>query len=126
MRAAATDHVVPSDLERRARADHPYSAKHFQRWLRTRLVEHWYGLAFWRELDRGDFAVLQQSIHPDATLVADVVALLLTGSENLSVITWALETERPIDDVVAILSVLDVNARRRPPFASPGPVRLCR
>ena len=49
-------------------------------------------------------------------LVADVVALLMAGGENLTVIQWALETDQPLDDVVAILTVLDVNSRRVPRF----------
>jgi hypothetical protein len=106
----------PSPLERRARADLPHSARSFGRWLRARLVEHWEGVCFWAELDRGDFGVLRQPIHRNEELVADIVALLLTGSENLTVIAWALEVGQPLDDVVAILSVLDVNARRLPRF----------
>jgi hypothetical protein len=115
---AATDDPPPSDLERRAREDLPHSARSFGRWVRARLVEHWYGLHYWRELDRNDFGVLRRIIHPNHGLVTDVVALVLTGNENLTIITWALETDRPLDDVVAILTVLDVNARRLRPFPS--------
>ncbi len=105
-----------SALERRARADLPHSARGFERWVRARLVEHWYGQCFWRELDRGDFGMLRGSIHANHTLVSDVVALVLTGSENLTIVTWALETGQPLDDVVDILTLLDVNARRLPRF----------
>ena len=118
MTDAATDDPLPSELERRARADLPHSARTFGRWLRARLVEHWYGLHYWSELDRADFGILRRAIHPNHGLVTDVVALLLTGNENLTVIAWALETGRPLDDVVAILTVLDVNARRLSPFPS--------
>jgi hypothetical protein len=103
-------------LERRARADLPHSARAFERWVRARLVEHWYGQCFWRELDRSDFGMLRGSIHANHALVSDVVALILTGSENLTIITWALETGQPLEDVVAILTLLDVNARRLPRF----------
>jgi len=114
----ATDDPPPTDLERRAREDLPQSARSFGRWLRARLVEHWYGLHYWHELDRNDFGLLRRVIHPNHGLVTDVVALLLTGNENLTIITWALETNRPLEDVVAILTVLDVNARRLSPFPS--------
>ncbi len=117
MNDPATDDSDPGALERRAHADRPYSARHFQRWLRARLVEHWYGQHFWPELDRGDFGILD-AIHPNHALVRDVVALLLTGGENLTVIAWAIEMGRPLDDVVAILTKLDVNAHRVPRFAS--------
>jgi hypothetical protein len=112
----ATDDPDPGPLERRARADLPHSALAFGRWLRARLVEHWSGECFGDELDRGDFGILRRAFHPNATLVTDVVVLLLTGSENLTVIAWALETGRPLDEVVAILTLLDVNTRRLPPY----------
>ncbi len=118
MTDAAIDEPEPSELEQRAREDLPHSARSFEQWVRARLIEHWYGQHFWRELDRNDFGVLRGVIHPNHGLVTDVVALLLTGSENLTVITWALETGRPLDDVVAILTVLDVNSRRLRRFGS--------
>ena len=116
---------MPLDLATRAASDLPWSARSFTRWLRTRLIEHWQGEHFWHELDRGDFAILRRSIHPNAGLVADIVALLMCGAENLTVIAWALETDQPLDDVVAILTALDVNSRRAARFLwllAPAPV----
>lgn len=117
MTAAPDPLPAESELERRARADLPYSAHAFERWLRARLIEHWAGDCYWRQLDRDDFGILHRGIHSDRFLVADIVAILVTGGENLTVIAWALETRRPLDDVIAILTVLDVNARRLPRFA---------
>ena len=117
MGAAADVDANEGELERRARTDLPYSARHFERWLRARLVEHWSGEHYWQELDRDDFGVLRRGIHPDRFLVADIVALLLTGAENLTIIAWALETRRPLDDVVEILTILDLNAHRTARFA---------
>jgi hypothetical protein len=88
----------------------------FRRWLRARLMEHWRGDTFWRELDRDDFGLFAKSFHPDAGLVADVVVLIMAGHENLTILTWALETNRSVDHVVEILTVLDINARRIPRF----------
>jgi hypothetical protein len=88
----------------------------FGRWLRERQLEHWRGEQHWRELDRGDFGVLRRPIHANDALVADIVAMLASGAENLGIIAWALEIGQRLDDVVAILAVLDVNARRLPPF----------
>jgi hypothetical protein len=107
---------VPLDLAARAATDLPWSARSFTRWLRARLIEHWQGECFWHELDRGDFGILRRSIHPNAALVGDIVALLMCGAENLTVIAWALETDQPLDDVVAILTALDVNSRRAARF----------
>jgi len=116
MNTAAASAVPMTALEQQARADLPYSARAFNRWVRARLIDHWQGECFWAELDRGDFGILRRRIHPNRMLVADIVALLMAGGENLTVITWALETGQPLDDVVAILSVLDVNSRRVPRF----------
>jgi hypothetical protein len=116
---------VPLDLATRAATDLPWAARSFTRWLRARLVEHWHGESFWHELDRGDFGILRRPIHPNATLVADVVTLLACGAENLTVLAWALETDQPLDDVVAILTVLDVNSRRAARFLwllAPAPI----
>ncbi|MCC6847529.1 MAG: hypothetical protein IT294_03440 [Deltaproteobacteria bacterium] len=117
MTAAPDVAVSEGDLEYRARIDLPYSARCFGGWLRARLVEHWAGDRCWHEIDRGDFGILRRDIHPDRFLVADVVALLLTGGENLTIIAWALETNRNLDDVVAILTLLDLNAHRVTRFA---------
>jgi hypothetical protein len=112
----APSHAGPLDLAARASADLPWSARSFTRWLRARLIEHWQGESFWHELDRGDFGILCRPIHPNGPLVANVVALLMCGAENLTVIAWALETNQPLDDVVAILTTLDVNSRRAARF----------
>lgn len=126
VRTATADAYPMTELEHQARADLPYSARAFDRWLRARLIEHWQGERYWAELDRGDFGILRRHIHPNRMLVADVVALLMSGGENLTVIVWALETGQPLDDVVEILTVLDVNARRVPRFRwllTPAPFR---
>jgi len=112
----ATDALPMSALEQQARADLPYSARAFGRWVRARLVEHWQGETYWSELDRNDFGLLRRHFHPNRLLIADIVALLMAGGENLTVITWAVETDQPLDDVVEILTRLDVNSRRVPRF----------
>ena len=89
----------------------------FGRWLRARLMEHWRADRYWRELDRNDFGLLTRAFHPNESLVADIVVLIMTGNENLTILTWALETRRPLDQVVEILTVLDINARRLPRFS---------
>lgn len=126
MNSATASAFPMTALEQQARADLPYSARAFDRWVRARLIDHWQGECYWAELDHGDFGILRRPIHPNRMLVADVAALLMAGGENLTVIAWALETDQPLDDVVAILTVLDVNARRVPRFRwllTPAPSR---
>ena len=121
--------VVPlNSLERRAREDRAEvecCVRCFGAWLRARLFEHWRGERHWLELDRGDFGLLAADRHPRGTLFADIVALIATGAENLTVIMWALETGRPIEEVVDVLTVLDVNARRLPCFPWVTPALRC-
>ena len=121
--------VVPlHTLERRARedrADVECCVRCFGAWLRARLLEHWRGERFWSELDRGDFGLLSAKCHPRGTLFADIVAMIAIGSENLTVIVWALETGRPLAEVVDILTVLDINARRLPCFSWLTPTLRC-
>jgi len=88
----------------------------WSRWVRARLIEHLRGERYWQELDRGDFGLLRARFHPNGALVAEVVGLVGAGVENLLVIAWALDVGRSLDDVLAILTVLDVNAHRIPRF----------
>ena len=94
-------------------------------WLRARLLEHWRAERFWPELDRGDFGLLSASRYPRGTLFAEVVALIASGAENLTVLTWAVETGQPLEEVIDILTVLDVNARRVPCFPWLMPALRC-
>ncbi len=87
------------------------------RWVRARLLEHWHGERYWAELDRGDFALLQVPVHPNTALLAEIVALVAEGEENLAIIGWAVETARPLEDVLSILTALDLNGRRLRRFA---------
>jgi hypothetical protein len=80
-------------------------------------MEHWRGDRYWKDLDRGDFGLLRRPFHPNEGLVTDILVLIMAGNENLTIVTWALETDRPLDQVVEILTTLDINARRLPPFS---------
>jgi hypothetical protein len=85
-------------------------------WLRVRLLEHLRGETYWKELDRGDFGVLRTEVHPDRPLLDEIATRVGQGLENIEIIGWALEHKRPQDDVLAILVLLNVNARRVPRF----------
>jgi hypothetical protein len=118
----------PTPLERRAFADLAFGTRCtaadvlaccdrcWSRWVRERTMEHLFGRHYWDELDRGDFALLRGEVHPDRVLVSEVVAAIATGRENLDVIMWAFEAGRPLDDVLAVLATIDVNAHRLPRF----------
>lgn len=95
------------------------------RWLRARLVEHLRGEHYWAELDRGDFALLRDALPLNPPLLAAIVTLAAQGEENLAIIAWAIETGQPLEDVLGILTVLDLNARRMPRFAWLPPGTRC-
>ncbi len=89
----------------------------WHRWVRARFMEHLHGTRYWEELDQGDFGLLRRRWHPNAALVTEIVTRIAAGAENLCVLMWAIDTGQPIDEVVAVLRVLDVNVRRLPRFA---------
>jgi hypothetical protein len=95
----------------------------WRRWVCARLLEHLRGDRYWDELDRGDYWLLRKRWHANFERVEKVVARVATGAESLRVLTWALETREPLDEVAAILRTLDVNARRlrRYPWLSATP-----
>jgi hypothetical protein len=116
-------------LERRALADLTLEAecapsdpiarcdRCWGRWVRARVMEHLLGERCWEEFTRGDFALLRRELHPNRELVAEIVAAVAAGSENLGVIAWAFDAGKPLEDVLSILAVVDVNRRRLPRFA---------
>jgi hypothetical protein len=95
--------------------------------LEERALEHLRGDTYWKEVDRGDFGVLRQDVHPDRTLLDEIARHVENGLENIEIIGWSLEHGRTLDDVLAILTLLDVNARRIPRFPWLGaPSPRCR
>jgi len=94
-----------------------WARRYWFRFLRACWLEHLQGERYWAELDRGDFGLLQRGPHDHPTLLAKIVRLLEAGQENLNVILWAREIGAPMDIVIDILEMLDVNSRRIPhPF----------
>jgi hypothetical protein len=86
--------------------------KHWRDYLRAKWLEHLQGKAFWIELDRDDFGLLQQKFQDQPLLLDRIVDRLKSGQENLHVILWAIDFNLPTEDVLAILVALDINSRR--------------
>lgn len=86
-------------------------SKHWNGFLRARWLEHLQGKAFWMELDKDDFALLQREFR-DCVLIDPILSMLKDGQENLNVICWALEKHLPMPEVRKILESLDINSRR--------------
>ncbi|ODU00605.1 MAG: hypothetical protein ABS79_03040 [Planctomycetes bacterium SCN 63-9] len=85
--------------------------QHWNGFLRQRWIEHLEGKAFWIELDKGDFGLLQRAFH-GSQLIDPILAKLKRGEENLQVINWALDAALPMTEVLDVLLALDVNSRR--------------
>lgn len=85
---------------------------HWNDYLRARWVEHIQGVRFWKELDRGDFGLLQREFRDDGVLLDRILDRLKEGQENLDVIRWALDWNVEMSKVIEILEALDINSRR--------------
>jgi hypothetical protein len=86
--------------------------EHWCGYLRARWLEHLEGKRFWKELDRGDFGLLQRCFFEDTLLLDRILDRLKAGQENLDVIHWALTWGINLADVRSILQALDINSRR--------------
>ncbi len=78
-------------------------------------IEHLGGKTFWTELDSGDFGLLKHQFHDNMKLVEQIVDIFKRGGENLDVVNFALKNELDIQEVLDLLKVLDINARRIAP-----------
>jgi len=85
---------------------------HWWGFLRARWLEHLQGARFWKELDRGDFGLLQKRFHDNTLLLDRILDRLKAGQENLDIIQWALNWNIPMQSVLDILTALDINSRR--------------
>src|SRR5262249_7332685 len=64
-----------------------WARRHWRPFVRACWLQHLRGERYWAEVDRGDFGLLAGTAATG--LVAEVVALLRDGGENLDVILWA-------------------------------------
>src|SRR3954454_19107532 len=90
-------------------------ADHWNGYLRSKWLEHLQGVKFWAELDRGDFGLLQRAFQDNHLLLDRILDRLKSGQENLDVIIWAQDWQLPTEDVIRILTALDINSRRLNP-----------
>lgn len=89
--------------------------KYWRIFCRECYIEHLQGETYWIELDTGDFGLLSHNFHHNMTLVGEIVDILKHGGENLDVVNYAIKNNANIDEVLQLLQVLDINARRISP-----------
>jgi hypothetical protein len=85
---------------------------YWPKYVRARWLEHIEGIQFWKELDRGDFGLLKRLFHEQTVLLDRILDRLKAGQENLDIICWAIDWGIPVDPVIQILELLDINSRR--------------
>ena len=86
--------------------------RHWWGYLRARWVEHLQGIRFWVELDRGDFGLLERIVPDDQFLMDRILDRIKMGWENLDIIIWSQDWGLPMDRVIRVLEILDINSRR--------------
>ena len=94
-------------------------------WVCARVMEHLRGECYWWELDLGDFGLLKKRWHVNLELLEEVVARIATGADTLHTLMWAVDTQQPLGEVVAILRTLDMNTRQLPRFSWLSPAVPC-
>jgi len=134
---SAAQGIAISKLERRALSDPALRAgcelgdpfvccdPCWHRWVSARVMEHLRGECYWAELDCNDFGLLRKRWHANLELVEAVVEQVATGADTVRVLMWAVDSQRPLEDVVPILRTLDLNTRRVPRFAWLSPAAPC-
>ncbi|GAC1475828.1 MAG: hypothetical protein NVSMB9_29040 [Isosphaeraceae bacterium] len=85
--------------------------EHWNGFLRARWVEHLEGSKYWIELDHNDFGLLGKAFQ-NSRLITEILHKLKFGEENLSILNWALDQQKPMDETLEILETLDINSRR--------------
>jgi hypothetical protein len=85
---------------------------HWSGYLRARWIEHLQGKTRWIELDSRDYGLLQKELQEHALLLDRIIDRLKEGQENLDIIQWALDWHLPMNDVISILSTVDINSKR--------------
>lgn len=83
--------------------------EHWNGYLRSRWLEHLHGTTHWYELRKCKFGILKKHDH-DECLLTEIVEMLKEGMENLGIIKWAIANNRPLDQVNAILTDVDINS----------------
>jgi hypothetical protein len=96
------------------KAIHDWVARHWDRFLRQRWVEHLQGQVFWYELDHADYGLFQRCFcgNPLAELIINTYKSGGAQGENLAIVQRARLENWPMDEVFRILEILNINSRR--------------
>ncbi len=99
----------PSDYQKAASE---WNRKHWWAWSRKRWLEHIKGEVFWVELGEKEFGWVKEHDLSNTSILSQILQKIHDGEENLDIINWALELDEDLDEVLRILSRLDLNKSR--------------
>jgi hypothetical protein len=89
--------------------------RHWRSFVRSKLLEHLYGMRCWSGFDEADYGLLSRSsvqYHIPQDQLETISGILADGGENLDVINWALAHNHALDPVLWLLERIDINAKR--------------
>lgn len=89
--------------------------RHWRSFVRSKLIEHLYGMRCWSAFDESDYGLLARSsvqYHIPHDQLEIISGILADGGENLDVINWALQFDHPLEPVLWLLERIDINAKR--------------
>lgn len=89
--------------------------RHWRGWVRTRLMEHFYGWRCWGGFGEEDFGLLSRTtveVHVPRYILEETAGILAAGGENLDVIVWALSANVPQASILWLLERIDINSKR--------------
>jgi len=81
-------------------------------YCRHRRIEHLRGDARWREFEDEKFGIRRHLIVTEGLLADRILDRIDEGFENLDIILWAQAWGLPVDRVLTVLELIDVNRAR--------------
>lgn len=81
-------------------------------------IEHLIGNRCWEEFEEEQFGALEEMLQRGDLLMELILDRLLYGWENLDVINWAYDWNLPINRVLELLDLFDINGARLEPHVA--------
>lgn len=93
--------------------------RYWNRYCRSRRLEHLHGERPWREFAPEEVGLIAQLLEQGDLLLELILDRAHCGHENLDIVNWALDWGMPVDRVISILEQLDLNRGRLDPLGPP-------
>jgi hypothetical protein len=90
--------------------------KHWLPFCRVKRLEHVEGQQRWEEFAEDEFAQILELILDGDLLLDRILDRMEHGSDNLEIINWALDWAVPMEKVIDLLLMIDINRARLEPL----------